>query len=257
MVAVLLVSTAVFTSCYKFSVVTFSSHEIAQNDKLTVAAIVEKNGDVGGSDAYFGLFAVRVPSDWTSDEVPTVCSVENGVEQGVLPMTECEGYATFMNRFYPKEGYRWIGFSTEESLNYGMTALILTINLRSGQQTGDFRLDFATGGLQTDPKMLVNDNGELDLYVAFGAVQPVKSGENIVYAKAPRKYLCLSTTIGKDEYERQCKAAVVVEKVEQNGEEYVYYPEFFEDLNHSNFRSVDGAAGCNLNVKVVSAAAAE
>lgn len=230
-------------SCVKFAAVTFDKHELAPGEKLTVTAVLQGTGSQSGVNLY-DLLAVRVPADWSVADLPTI--VYDKEQDGSFVTTdgygtqECEAYATVLNEYYPKDGYKWIGFSTkqQEDIRLNDASKITTVfALTAGNLNGDFRLDFACGTFKFDPSLLAK-NGKTDVTVAFGrdcdgnvvtttGRDKVEVDGQTIPVFTCSEYIMLGTTMGAEELDH-AKTAFLNEPVTIEGTTMPVWPKFSE-----------------------------
>lgn len=157
----------------KVTKVTLSANEIVQGGEVTVATQFERaDNDLNNNENIYLLYALRVPSDWSATTALDVVSKYQG-ETTTMEFKNCEAYAKLAEFSFPKEGYKWLGFQTKDRVtlncdNNGEDNLVATLTLKSGDATGDFKLDVISGSFPQDPSYLLNADGTVNVNVAFG-----------------------------------------------------------------------------------------
>lgn len=154
----------------KFEAIDFSTHEPAQGEVLTVVAhlaeAVAGNDSENPQNDRTRFFAVRVPQDWSAQGInASYITKEN--ETVAVAMTDCEAYAKYCEFCFPRTGYKWIGFASEEKGVQGQFADI-EVKLLVAGAVGEYNLDFFTGGWAYDASDLLNEDGSVNVANTFG-----------------------------------------------------------------------------------------
>lgn len=161
----LAVASLLVASCYKLQSIDMP-HEVAPEAEFTISAtIVNDHWEAIDNDSY-GCFGISVPEDWTV-EVP-----RNGYEyyasDDAVPVayeaTMNEIYTAIMEHRYHRDGYKWIGFSTEK-MKHKLTKspdkvdgdkkytadavpvdrIVANLKVKTGTTPGDYQLEFLAG----------------------------------------------------------------------------------------------------------------
>ena len=209
----------------KITGVTFSTHEPEQNSTMTIKTTyvttddnhTDKNNHNPQSD-YYLLYAVRVPSDWSGESLAATILKEDVYDESTgeltethdpadLEMVECPNYAKFCEFCFPRDGYKWVAWQSKEARHQG-TEDETMVTLKVGQAMGDYTLDIMTGGWKYELSELVNENGDINLNVAFGCnfdrTDFNEKTENFValYFNTS-EYLFNASTISEEEYKNR------------------------------------------------------
>lgn len=141
-------------SCYTIKNIEMP-HEVAPGEEFTMRATIGSDSGANKSDNTFGVFGVRVPSDWDVTIPENV--LEHYGADGVLDETISgvpnEIVTNILNHRYPKDGYKWIGFSTGIDANEKMKlefkgdddCYVVNAKIKPSDVEGDYELDFVFG----------------------------------------------------------------------------------------------------------------
>lgn len=143
----------------KITNIEFSTHEPEQGSVLTITSTQEPT-DHNNQAEYYLLYAVRVPADWSGENLTV--TLENGSPE----MIECAPYAQLCQFCYPRDGYKWIGYQSVSKTQQG-NKITASVDLKVGEAMGNYTIDIMDGGWQKDPAELIKD-GEVNLELAFG-----------------------------------------------------------------------------------------
>ena len=190
----------------KITSIVFSTHEPEQGAVLTVTSTLEPT-DHNNQAEYYLLYAVRVPEDWSGEDLAVT------LESGSPEMMECAPYAQLCQFCYPREGYKWIGYQSVSKTQQG-NRITAAVDLKVGEPMGSCTLDIMGGGWKKDPAELVNANGEVNLELAFGNnldfTEPCTNKDDATGTPATlfhtSEYLFNASTISKAENEARRSA---------------------------------------------------
>ena len=175
------VAALLLASCYRIVLIE-QAHEVVRGEAFTAKMVVKRSGSntSGSVTQCHGLFGIRVPEGWSvgADIVMT---------QVVRPTTQLNDeayahditrrlvantrYTRLLNRDYPRAGYTWLGFATEqdfktlvnaedESLEVDSIYLTFTVQT-TADKTGTYYLDYVAGHIAPD-KLAHVDSEERD-----------------------------------------------------------------------------------------------
>jgi len=175
------VAALLLASCYRIVLIE-QAHEVVRGEAFTAKMVVKRSGSntSGSVTQCHGLFGIRVPEGWSvgADIVMT---------QVVRPTTQLNDeayahditrrlvantrYTRLLNRDYPRAGYTWLGFATEqdfktlvnaedESLEVDSIYLTFTVQT-TADKTGTYYLDYVAGHIAPD-KLARVDSEERD-----------------------------------------------------------------------------------------------
>lgn len=155
-------------SCYRISLIV-QPHEAKTNSVFNGKVVVKRDGgsNNGATQKVYGLFGICVPTGWLTEgdvvmtQVPKSTTVlggeyKNTIKRKMKPSTD---YANLLNRDYPKGGYTWLAFVTEnyfESLFNAeneadeVDSIYVEYAIRTNDKTGTFYLDYMTGQIDHD-----------------------------------------------------------------------------------------------------------
>lgn len=144
-------------SCYYIKTVEMP-HEVAPGDEFT-ARVTFIGNDGEHNNECFGVFGVRVPADW--DVTLPANALEHYNADGTLdesfePKSGVynEIVTNVLNYRYPKDGYKWIGYSTDledgQKMKTSFTGsdadfYVVTAKIKASDVEGDYVLDFVCG----------------------------------------------------------------------------------------------------------------
>lgn len=151
------------TSCFKLTSVVLSTNQIEQFKTMTVTSTVV-NAHFGAIDNdAFGLYGIRIPSDWNVENVAAVNKYGN--EKVEFAGTPCDFYAALLQHCYPREGYKWVAYQTEyvkyklAQFENGQEStadnVVVTATLRAGDKLGEYSVDVVMG---SSTKSKLEDN---------------------------------------------------------------------------------------------------
>ena len=154
--------------------VTLSAEDIEKGGEVTVTTklMVQSKDDWENQKDVYLLYAIRVPEDWTYEDVVKV-RVNHDGETPTLEFKESEAYTALAEFCFPEPGYKWLGFETTEQTFLDLSAgddeyVTAEITLKAGEKAGVYNLDVISGSLGIDPSKLLGENGNLDINKAFG-----------------------------------------------------------------------------------------
>ncbi len=159
----------VLASCYTFTLVE-QPHEAVTNSSFKAKLVVKRDGgsDNGLVQTVHGLFGICVPEGWTvgGDIVMTQVPLpgtdvgDDQYKQTIKrPMVAFDKYADLLNRDYPKIGYTWLGFGTEEEFKSlfntkeqvnEVDSIYVEFTVNTNDKTGTFYLDYIAGQVEFD-----------------------------------------------------------------------------------------------------------
>lgn len=159
----------IVASCYRISLIE-QDHEAYTNSKFHGKVVVKRNGtsNNGLIQHVYGLFGICVPKGWTVDgdlvmtQVPkeTTDVGDDAYKQTITRnMVPNKLYTDLLNRDYPKTGYEWIGFATDEPFKSLFNAeneetevecIYVEFSVNTDNQTGTFYLDYIAGQINHD-----------------------------------------------------------------------------------------------------------
>lgn len=169
----LIISTLLLASCYTFALVE-QPHQAYTNSVFRGKVVVKRDGanNQGYAMDVHGLFGICVPEGWTSEgEVVMTQVVKETTDLGdaaynvdiTRKLNPNQAYTDLLNRDYPKPGYTWLGFATQESFKSMFDAadpsaevdsIYAEFSIFTNDRTGVFYLDYIAG--QTDAGTLDN-----------------------------------------------------------------------------------------------------
>lgn len=143
-------------SCYTIKSIEMP-HEVAPGEEFTMRATIISDGGSHKSDNTFGVFGIRVPADWDVTIPENV--LEHYDKSGMLDETFSgvpnEIVTNILNYRYPKEGYKWVGFSTgldaaeKTKLEFreadNSDCYVVNAKVKAADAEGDYELDFVFG----------------------------------------------------------------------------------------------------------------
>ncbi|MDE7387423.1 MAG: hypothetical protein K2N28_09835 [Muribaculaceae bacterium] len=191
-----------------FTEITLSSHKLDAGDTLTISTKLErpKGDDYTNNKNMWMYFGVRVPMDWTTEEMLTVvdeCAIKTETS-GIYNYNfeNSDFYAALLELCYPKEGYKWLGYQSKvkaaEIFGEPMTTELV---LKVGDAGGKYDLDIMGGCNATDPIQLYYQ-GQINYDLAFNNFgennQNLKEFDGVKYVSCS-EYLFCATTIGNEE----------------------------------------------------------
>jgi len=196
----------------------FSSHTPMQGEKLTVTSKFERASTDGQQYAnYNGLYlyyGIRVPEDWTTAEMLKAVDKETNKEPVQFEFEESEFYSKLMQLSYPREGYKWLAYQSKERYDVHGQPTTSTLVLSVGNTLGTYDLDIACGSSSSDPKELLDANGEINYKLAFNSngnnkketdaynLQTINEVKYIGF----QEYLVNASTISKAEVDNRATA---------------------------------------------------
>lgn len=185
---------ALLFSCYRITLVE-QAHEVVRGQAFTAKMVVKRSGSnsSGGITQCHGLFGVRVPEGWsvgadllmTQVVRPTTDlgdpAYHHDITRRLIPNTR---YTKLLNRNYPRKGYTWLGFATEQDFKTLVNAedesreidsIYVTFTIQTTEEyTGTYYLDYVAGHIAPD-KLAQVDSQERDWVTRVGTF----AGDNI------------------------------------------------------------------------------
>lgn len=238
----------------KITKVTLSASEIEQGGEVTVTTQFERHdNDFNNASNIYLVYAIRVPEDWSAVDALQAVNTNNGETQ-TFEFKESPAYEALAEFSFPKEGYKWIGFQSKKAVdvkceNNGADNVISTVTLKSGDTTGDFKLDIISGSFPQDPAYLLNSDGTLNIDMAFGnkcdftPEDPYSVGDTKVFSFS--EYLVHATTISAEEM-KAVESSRLDYSATVGGVTYAVSP----GVDVGNALSDEELAKLQLNVKV-------
>ncbi len=155
-------------SCYRISLIV-QPYEAKTNSVFNGKVVVKRDGSVNNSFAQqvYGLFGICVPTGWQIEgnivmtQVPKSTTALSGEYKSIITrkMKLSTAYTDLLNRDYPKGGYTWLGFVTEQPFESIFNAeheeqevdsIYVEYAIRTNDKTGTFYLDYMTGQINQD-----------------------------------------------------------------------------------------------------------
>ena len=155
-------------SCYTITLLQ-QPHEAVTNSSFKGKLVVKRDGssDNGLVQTVHGLFGICVPEGWTvGDDIVMTQVPLPGTDVGNdeykqtihRPMIAFPKYADMLNRDYPKVGYTWLGFVTEDEFKSlfntkektnEVDSIYVEFTVNTNDKTGTFYLDYIAGQVET------------------------------------------------------------------------------------------------------------
>lgn len=89
----------------------FSDKNLKSSQSTILKNTFSFNGDWEGQ--FHLMYGVRVPESWTAAGVTAFIDRENEGSDVAVGLKPCSDYALLLQTFFPKEGYKWVGFISE------------------------------------------------------------------------------------------------------------------------------------------------
>lgn len=157
----------VLTSCYRITLI-IQDHKAYTHSTFKGKMVVKRAGTASNGivQHVHGLFGICVPRGWQAagdivmTQVPknTTDVGDDAYKQTITrQLTANERYTALLNADYPKAGYTWLGFATEQDFKSLFDAeneaaevdsIYVEFSIKTDGQTGTFYLDYIAG--QTD-----------------------------------------------------------------------------------------------------------
>lgn len=190
----------------KISNITLSNAAPQQGEHITMTTNYVATSEFVADD-YYNLYAVRVPSDWEAPAL-TVKTYTGSGEEVVygdeIAMISCPAYGEFLQFCFPKDGYKWIGFQSENIYKI-QTSVESIVELVAGQEMGEYELDITVGAWKQNPSTELMKDGQINYQEVFGwssSKDDVQVGDGILnpYYKSS-EYLLMASSISKAEFD--------------------------------------------------------
>lgn len=160
----LCVAVAALVSCYTFTLVE-QDHEATTNSTFKGKVVVKRDNstDQGFVMHVYGLFGICVPEGWKVDGNLVMTQVakettnlgDAAYNQTITrQLVASSAYSDLLNRDYPKAGYTWLGFATDQSFKSmfdcakpeeEVDSIYVDFTILTDDQTGVFYLDYMAG----------------------------------------------------------------------------------------------------------------
>ena len=168
-------------SCYRIVLIE-QAHEVVRGGSFAAKMVVKRSGSNtnGSITQCHGLFGIRVPEGWSvgADIVMTQVvrpttqledeAYAHDITRRLIPNTR---YTRLLNRDYPRQGYTWLGFATEQDFktlfnsadeSQEVDSIYLTFTVQTtADRTGTYYLDYIAGHIAPD-KLARVDSEERD-----------------------------------------------------------------------------------------------
>jgi hypothetical protein len=212
-----LLMAAIVVSCYKITLVE-QDHEALTNSTFKGKVVVKRDGstDQGFVMHVYGLFGICVPEGWQAEgdlvmtQVPLSTTNLGDAEYSqtiTRQLVAHEAYSALLNDTYPKTGYTWLGFVTDEPFKSmfnsktpedEVDSIYVDFTIRTNDKTGSFYLDYIAGQCEKDKLSEVGT--KLDGWYVKTATFKGQDIGNVIYSNTHVFVTRPDGTIGDDAF---------------------------------------------------------